>query len=398
MRAVLLILIFSLSASTCPTVPDWGFFGHRKINRMAVFTLPPELIPLYKSNIEYMTEHGVDPDKRRYATATEAIRHYIDLDHWGEHPFDNVPRRYDEVLMKFTTLSVIESGDTAIILDLRKEMSIPDTLMVLGEDISKQMYQEFFDENIISEILYGADEISLETNFFGEENLHLLAIDHFSEHGINPYNSLNYYYKLREAFTEKDWKQVIKISADYGHYIADGHVPLHTSENYNGQLTNQVGIHGFWESRIPELFADGQFDLFTGKAEYIDNPQTYIWDYVLASHSFVDSVLAIEKRLSITYPSDEQYCFEERLQKITRTQCSAYAQTYMQAMDGMVEDRMKEAVKAIGSLWYSAWVDAGQPEVPKDLVIAWDDEDLGIMEVLENAFSTGTIKGRTHEN
>jgi len=59
----------------------WGFFGHKRINRMAVFTLPPELVGFYKYHIEYITEHAVDPDKRRYAVEGEAPRHYIDIDH-----------------------------------------------------------------------------------------------------------------------------------------------------------------------------------------------------------------------------------------------------------------------------------------------------------------------------
>ena len=69
---------------------SWGFYGHKKINRMAVFTLPPEMIGFYKKNIEYITEHAVDPDKRRYSTEGEAARHYIDIDHYihdGNDPF-----------------------------------------------------------------------------------------------------------------------------------------------------------------------------------------------------------------------------------------------------------------------------------------------------------------------
>ena len=32
---------------------SWGFYGHKKINRMAVFTLPPEMLGFYKKHIEY---------------------------------------------------------------------------------------------------------------------------------------------------------------------------------------------------------------------------------------------------------------------------------------------------------------------------------------------------------
>ena len=79
---VVLLVILSFSIPS-----EWGFWGHRRINRMAVFTLPPEMISFYKKHIEYITEHAVDPDKRRYATKHEAYRHYIDIDHWGEYPF-----------------------------------------------------------------------------------------------------------------------------------------------------------------------------------------------------------------------------------------------------------------------------------------------------------------------
>ena len=49
----------------------WGFYAHQKINYYAVFLLPPEMMVLYKPNISFLSEHAVDPDKRRYAVAEE---------------------------------------------------------------------------------------------------------------------------------------------------------------------------------------------------------------------------------------------------------------------------------------------------------------------------------------
>ena len=97
-----------------------------------------------------------------------------------------------------------------------------------------------------------------------------------------------------------------------GHYIADAHVPLHASSNHNGQNTNQKGIHGFWESRIPELLADKEFDFFIGKAQYITNPGAFIWDRVLESALAADSVLKFEKELSVQFPGDKKFGFEKR--------------------------------------------------------------------------------------
>ena len=59
---------------------SWGFFGHRNINRLAVYTLPSELMGFFKEHIEFVSEHAVDPDMRRYAIPEEAPRHYIDIE------------------------------------------------------------------------------------------------------------------------------------------------------------------------------------------------------------------------------------------------------------------------------------------------------------------------------
>src|ERR1044072_7869290 len=70
---------------------SWGFFAHKKINYYAVFLLPPEMLVLYKPNIEFLSEHATDPDKRRYSIAAEGARHYIDIDHYGKYPYIELP-------------------------------------------------------------------------------------------------------------------------------------------------------------------------------------------------------------------------------------------------------------------------------------------------------------------
>lgn len=90
----LLLFPFKLSA--------WGFFAHQRINRLAVFCLPPEMMVFYKANLEYVTIHAVDPDKRRYALAGEGARHFIDLDYYGPPPFDLLPRAWQQAVAKYT--------------------------------------------------------------------------------------------------------------------------------------------------------------------------------------------------------------------------------------------------------------------------------------------------------
>ena len=47
---------------------------------------------------------------------------------------------------------------------------------------------------------------------------------------------------------------IIKFSAELSHYVGDAFVPLHTTINYDGQLTDQKGLHSLWESQLPERF------------------------------------------------------------------------------------------------------------------------------------------------
>jgi hypothetical protein len=273
--------------------PTWGFFGHKKINELAIYTLPAPLFGFYKGQMEFLIDHSVDPDKRRYGVVGEAECHYIDMDHYIDslhtNPFDNVPRKWTDAVAKFTE-------------------------------------------------------------------------DSLREHGIVPWNVQLVQIKLTNAFKDKDLKKILRYSAEIGHYIGDAHVPLHTTSNYNGQQTGQRGIHGFWESRLPELYHQN-YDFFVGKCFYIESPLNYIWDRVEESFLAVDSVLHFERDLNQAYLQDQKYSFEARGNSTVKVYSEGYSQAYSNMLDGQVERRMRSAVISVGSFWYTAWVNAGQPDL-----------------------------------
>src|SRR5476651_1264254 len=194
---------------------SWGFFAHYRINRLAVFTLPKAMSGFYKANIEFITEHAVSADKKRYVDSTEAPRHFLDADHYGKNPFTTVPHNWADAALKY-------SADT-----LDKYGTLPWTIQ---------------------------------------------------------YN----YYRLVKAFKEHDTTAILNTSANLGHYIADAHVPLHLTQNYNGQLSKQTGVHAFWESRLPELFADN-YHYYVGRAHYIQNPLKEAFAICRVSFSEVDT-------------------------------------------------------------------------------------------------------------
>jgi len=302
----------------------WGFWGHKRVNRMAVFTLPNEMMGFYKEHIEYLTEHAPDPDKRRYAVEGEAERHFIDVDHYGEYPFEMVPRKWDDAVAKYTE----------------------DTLRA---------------------------------------------------YGIVPWHLEVMLARLTKAFKNRNSRRILQLSAEVGHYLGDAHVPLHTTVNYNGQLTNQKGIHGFWESRIPELYGEN-FDYWTGKATHISRVNDYVWQTVLDSHAALDSVLVFERELNERYPSDQKYCYETRGQQSLRMYCEAYTLDYATMLDGMVERRMRKAIVGVGSFWYTAWINAGQPDLTRLDEALFTEEDAKKREELNKAYEAGkannSVKGR----
>lgn len=375
-----------LSSFLQPSSPTWGFFGHRRINRMAAFTLPPEMMCFFKPHIDWLSDHAVDADMRRYATPFEAPRHYIDLDNYD--PIDSLPTQWSSALMRHTFIFGVEGRDTVLFISPNTPRNWPDSL--------QRRFQAFFRHNIVFKIpgndfSIHADSLSIflpktkGINFFFEENL--------TKHGIVPWHLQRLQRDLTSAFRQKQGRRILRLCADMGHYIADAHVPLHTTSNYNGQKTGQHGIHAFWESRVPELFAEDTYDFFVGKPEYIAFPEKYFWKIVLDSYAMVDSVLSLEKQLRENTPADRQFCPEQRNGRMVAAACPEYAAEYQRSLNGMIERRMRASIHAVASAWYTAWMDAGQPDLTS-MEALYSPEEVASDSIIRQIFNTGRILGR----
>jgi hypothetical protein len=301
----------------------WGFFAHKKINELAVYTLPVKMSVFYKSNIEYIREAAVNPDRRRYAVVDEAPRHFIDLDVYGDSAVYKLPRYWQDAVNKY------------------------------GEDSLKK-------------------------------------------HGIVPWHIYRVYNQLKEAFLLKDPQRILRLSADLGHYVADAHVPLHTTQNYDGQLTGQIGIHGFWESRLPELFFD-DYDFFVGKAEYLANVQMAAWQILIQSHQAVDSVLSFERELALEH-ANNKYNFETKGKQTVKVFSESYSKHYHEKLDGMVERQFRGSVKMTGNIWFTAWVDAGQPDLKSLINYKPSEEELAKRKQELLLWKERNITTREHES
>ncbi len=190
----------------------------------------------------------------------------------------------------------------------------------------------------------------------------VIPADTLDRHGILPWHIFKTYNMLVKAMKDKEAEKILRIASDLGHYVGDAHVPLHTTHNYNGQLTNQTGIHGLWETRLPELLSSN-YDLLAGKAAYIEDVQALAWKTVYNSHAAVDSVLKYEAQLSASISEEHKYAFEERNGITVRTYSTSFSRQYSDLLNGQVERQMQKAIKALADIWYTAWIDAGQPDL-----------------------------------
>jgi hypothetical protein len=192
---------------------------------------------------------------------------------------------------------------------------------------------------------------------------HLYHPDTLTERGIVPWHVHEMLYRLTSALRKKNREAVLQISAELGHYVSDAHVPLHACSNHNGQKSDQKGIHGLWETRLPELFAEQSYDFVVGKAAYLSDPLDYIWQRVVESALAADTVLHLERQLSDQFDATRKYGYEARKNTVLKQYATAYAAAYHDQLNGMVERRMCLSIFSVASFWYTAWVDAGQPNL-----------------------------------
>jgi hypothetical protein len=111
----------------------------------------------------------------------------------------------------------------------------------------------------------------------------------------------------------------------------------------------------------------------------------------LESAVAVDSVLQFEKKLNNDFNEDQKYSFEDRNGKTIRQYSSNYTKTYNQMLDGMVERRMRQSIFSVASFWYTAWVNAGQPDLKSLAKKEFTPEDLVDFGKLNEAWRAGSV-------
>ncbi len=293
-KLIAAVFIMLFITGSIPLLYGWGAWGHKHINRAAVFALPEAMRKFYYNHIDFITESAVIPDLRRALLndKNESPRHFIDIEDFHS-PISEIPKTSKEANEKY------------------------------------------------------------ENSFLNKE-------------GILPWYIQDVMEKLTMAFKRKNKSEILFLSAEVAHYIGDAHMPLHTASNYNGQFTNQKGVHALWESQIPELFGNN-YNFKTANASYIKDVTAETWKIVAHTHSLEDMLLADEKKVRKNFTSDNMYekdASGKNILSYNQPVFSAeYARQFNDSLHGMVEKQLQLSIQDVADYWYTAWVNGGSPDL-----------------------------------
>ncbi len=193
------------------------------------------------------------------------------------------------------------------------------------------------------------------------------------DNGVLPWATLHTYDSLVKYLRLENWDQAKYYAADLTHYVADGHMPLHITRNYNGQYTGNTGIHSRYESTMINYHIN-QIQYTGEPIDPIANVSDYVFNYMYVHYKYVDSIL-----LADTYA-----------QSITGSTSSiAYKDTLWSKTQYFTPILFKSASHALAELMYNAWLEAGKPSLTGNSTIQ-KVANLTELQIGPNPFNSST--------
>jgi len=196
-----------------------------------------------------------------------------------------------------------------------------------------------------------------------EEASKKYPVDTLLKYGTVPWRVNEMQTKLTEAFRSKNKDSILYYAAELCHYVGDAHVPLHTSLNYDGQLSNQKGIHALWESTLPEMDIQEYHLNHPYNARFLSDPQHAIWQELRDAHVLVKTVFEEERKASEHLPDSLKYQSRMRYGRMSKAPTPLFARRYSQRLADEVQNQLIRTAQDISSFWYTCWVNAGKPDL-----------------------------------
>lgn len=288
MRSRLAAAFVAVSILSAPApAAAWGFPAHRYITEQALALLPTPLRAFFESRKAFVVERSIDPDLWRNAGfEQEAPNHFLDFGYAGYGPFP------------FTALP----------------RDYDEAVRVFGPEVVR-------------------------------------------EQGLVPWRTAEFHGRLRRAFEELKkpnpgyaLDNIAFYAAALAHYVGDAHVPFHATINYDGQLTDQRGIHSRFESDLFDRLHP-RLQPPTAASTAVTAPRDRIFAVLLDGYQLVDPVLAADRAATT---GREFYD-------------DGYFAAFATGAGPVLERRVRESIAEVAAFIAGAWEQAGRPAVPVEL-------------------------------
>jgi alkylated DNA nucleotide flippase Atl1 len=289
MRTVIALGLVAALAAVPTSLQGWGMDVHRLLTRRALDELPGELKPFYAERRDFISEHAVDPDLWRVVDLSGPLGNE-DPNHFMDlEDLDAPPfRSIPHDWNAYVQKYGLDKANRSGRLPWRTE-EIYNRLVTTFQDIAKGTGPSYVGDN------------------------------------------------------------ARYLSAVLAHYVEDAHVPFHGTNNHDGQLTNQRGIHARFETDL--VLRNMPALKFTPvRPRPIANVRDFIFDTLIESQSLVASALQADRK---AVEGREFYD-------------DAYFAAFFAGARPVLEKRLNDSVAGVVSVIVSAWEKAGKPTLPLD--------------------------------
>jgi hypothetical protein len=227
---------------------------------------------------------------------------------------------------------------------LLEHASDPDLWRVAG--FEEEAPRHFLDMDAYGPAPFGAlpRDLGAAIEKYGAETV--------TKNGLLPWRAAEIRGRLVRAFEAHGNGQryglgnAVYLSAVLAHYVADAHQPFHAVLNYDGQLTNQHGIHARFEDELPARFAS-RLTYAPAAPRPILETRDATFEALASGAMLVEGLLAADRRAA-----------EGRTEYD-----NGYYEAFLTAAQPVLERRMSDAITAVAGIILGAWEQAGKPDL-----------------------------------
>jgi len=190
---------------------------------------------------------------------------------------------------------------------------------------------------------------------FGFENV--------QKNGLLPWRIADVMDSLGEAISNQSNEKMLRYFSWIAHYVEDAHQPLHVTENYDGQLTNQPGIHSRFETELVKHMISKNGLNFNPKRlaselvnfEPISDKVKFAFDIVLESYKYIEPILEVDRFAKDKIPVEKLYRVEKRDGRTRYIYSDDYYSIMNERLDSLVLSRMEKSAVRLVYIWLNVW-------------------------------------------